>query len=205
MPPYPIMLQLSGKQAVVIGGGAVALRKVIHLLEANAKVTVVSPALDPKLYTYYQVGKIHWIKREFQPLDLANAFIVIAATNQKEVNQRVSKCVSEGQLLNVVDQQDLGNFHVPAKLSRGDLTITVSTNGTSPYLAKTIRNEIGKMYGQSMEEYLDFLSRARQTVKDHVTDIEQRKKLLKEITHKDYRNSAEKQKDFLEKVSESNE
>ncbi|GIN70188.1 NAD(P)-binding protein [Bacillus sp. J14TS2] len=205
MGSYPITLQLSGKQAVVIGGGSVALRKVMDLLEADASVTVVSPSLDPTLYTYYETQKIKWIKRGFLPSDLIDAFIVIAATDQSEVNQKVSMSVSNQQLLNVVDQQEAGNFHVPAKLSRGELVITVSTNGASPYLSKTIRDEIGEIYDQSMKDYLQFLSLARRIVKEHVTEIDLRRQLLKEITHKDYRNSAEKQKVFLERVSDSNE
>lgn len=205
MASYPIMLQLSGKHAVVIGGGSVALRKVIDLLEANASVTVVSPSLHPNLYPYYEGENIQWIKREFIPSDIDNAFLVIAATNQRLVNQKVSMSVTDGQLLNVVDQQEDGNFHIPAKLSRGDLIITVSTNGASPYLSKTIRNEIGEIYDQSMEGYLKFLSQARRIVKKHVKDMRRRKALLKEITHKDYRNSTEKQKVFLERMSDSNE
>ena len=72
-------------------------------------------------------------------------------------------------------------------------------------LSKTIRNEIGEIYDQSMEGYLKFLSQARRIVKKHVKDMRRRKALLKEITHKDYRNSTEKQKVFLERMSDSNE
>ncbi|MCJ7841197.1 NAD(P)-binding protein [Lederbergia sp. NSJ-179] len=199
------MLNLTGKKVVVIGGGSVAHRKIIELLQAGAIVTVVSPHLHPKLDPYYRCQKFQWRKKKFEPVDIEDAMMVIAATNQKKVNERVCQAASSWQLLNVVDQSELGNFHVPAKLSRGKLTIAVSTNGASPILAQTIRNEISEFYHDSFEEYLHFLSLARKHIKKHVSDIVERKRLLKELTEKDYRESVEKQKDFLERVVHSNE
>ncbi|MFB4475870.1 NAD(P)-dependent oxidoreductase, partial [Oceanobacillus caeni] len=121
-----------------------------------------------------------------------------AATNSREVNAFVASSAGNHQLVNVVDNQELGNFQVPAKLSRGKLTISVATEGASPGLSKVICNELGEIYDDSYEQYLSFLAVAREKVKHSNMSKKTKTKLLKTITNEEYRKSKDKQRAFLE-------
>lgn len=143
MKAYPIILDIVAKEVLVIGGGRIATRKTLDLLTAGARVTVISPDLHPTLAELEAKHRLAWINKRFEPSDVQlSAFIVIAATNCKACNELVARSAYSHQLVNVVDDAQLGTFHVPAKLTRGKLTITVSTGGSSPALAKQVRDEL---------------------------------------------------------------
>ena len=145
---YPINIDVSGKRALVVGGGAVAERKVRVLLEFGAKVIVVAPEITPDLQQLKDAGKIVWEPRFWRPEDLDGICLVFAATNDRNVNQEIFKeASSRGVLLNCVDQPDLCNFIVPAIVRRGYLVISVSTSGHSPALAAWIRGKIEEEFG----------------------------------------------------------
>jgi siroheme synthase-like protein len=148
---YPVYLDIGGKRCVVVGGGEVALRKVGVLLEHGAEVNVVSPELCTGLRRLVEDGNATATLREFRRGDLDGAFVVVAATNDSGANEQVAKEASElGLLINVVDVPGLSNFIVPSYLRRGDVTVAVSTGGKSPALARRIRTELEKAFG---EEY----------------------------------------------------
>lgn len=176
---YPAMLNLSGKRAVVIGGGAVAARKILTLLEANAEVTVISPNLHESIMEVFAEKRIIWRQKRFEPNDLQDFFLIIAATDQAMVNVQVYESANHHQLINLVDRPDLSNFIVPASLRRGPLTISVSTSGVSPGLARKIKQELAEEYDEVYEEYLLFLEQSRQRVLEEVGDIKQRRHILK--------------------------
>ncbi|MEW6679701.1 MAG: bifunctional precorrin-2 dehydrogenase/sirohydrochlorin ferrochelatase [bacterium] len=137
---YPIFLDIEGKRCVVVGGGKVAKRKIERLLEARADVVVISPDLDESLKE-----RVLWIKREYKNGDLEGAFIAIAATNDKQINQMVyNEAEKMGILINVVDKPKLCRFIVPSLIQRDDVTIAISTEGKDPSLAKEIRIKIEK-------------------------------------------------------------
>jgi len=169
------------KLAVVIGGGKVAARKVQALLDANAKITVVSPQMIETLHDLVRKGKIQWRKKYFHPADLNGAFIVIAATNDHETNREIVSCCHSHQLVNVVSNPELGNFHVPAVLRRGKLTIAVSTQGAAPMLAKKIRDELGQMYDDTYADYVDQLEKKRKHIIRTVSDPLERQAELEKI------------------------
>ncbi len=173
------MLNLSGKRAVVIGGGAVAARKILTLLEANAEVTVISPNLHESIMEVFAEKRIIWRQKRFEPNDLQDFFLIIAATDQAMVNVQVYESANHHQLINLVDRPDLSNFIVPASLRRGPLTISVSTSGVSPGLARKIKQELAEEYDEVYEEYLLFLEQSRQRVLEEVGDIKQRRHILK--------------------------
>lgn len=132
---YPIFLDIEGKKCVVIGGGNVAKRKIKGLLRAKANVVVISPDLDNELK-----NRVLWIGREYKDGDLEDAFIAIAATNNKEVNQMVyNEAEMKGILVNIVDNPDLCRFIVPSIIKRDDFTIAISSGGKDPSLSKKIR------------------------------------------------------------------
>lgn len=197
MEAYPIMLNIRGKATVVIGGGVIAYKRINNLLKAGAKVTVISPDVHANIKALYIENKISWFQKKFQQQDIKSAFIVIAATNNKMINEKVAATASYHQLINVVDNPELSNFHVPAKLSRGDLTITVATNGASPILAREIRNELGELFDDSYVDYVAFLKKAREKVQKHIIDKTERRELLEQVMDLKYKELIQEQLAFL--------
>ncbi len=122
---YPAFLNLEDKKTVVVGGGKVAERKILGLLNAQAEVTVVSPVITKRLEQEEQKGRIRHICRKYRKGDLKNAFLVIAATDSEDINEKVSR--DAPCLVNVVDTPKFCNFIVPSILQRGPLTIAIST------------------------------------------------------------------------------
>lgn len=145
---YPIFLNIRGKRCVVVGGGAVALRKVKALLEHEASVEVISPELCPELSQLAKSRAIQVLQRNYNGGDLQGAFIAIAATDDGEINNKVAEeARAKGVLVNVVDDSEHSDFIVPSQLRRGDITIAVSTAGKSPALARKIRTRLEKDFG----------------------------------------------------------
>lgn len=162
---YPAFLNLKGLPCLVVGGGKVAERKAKSLLSCAAVVKVVSPRLTPALQELAAGGQIEYLPREFRPSDLEGVFLVIAATDSKEVNREVAReARSRNLLVNVVNDPQSGNFYVPAAVRRGPLQIAVSTSGRSPLLARRIRErlegEFGPAYG-CLAEFLGEIRRVR--------------------------------------------
>lgn len=147
-PYYPVCLSLSGRKCLVVGGGAVARRKVEALLVHDAEVHVISPELCPELKQMAATGSVQALLREYRDGDLKGVFVVIAATDDAKINNQVAEeAEMRGVLVNVVDDAVRSNFIVPSYLRRGDITIAVSTSGRSPALARKIRSQLEKDFG----------------------------------------------------------
>jgi precorrin-2 dehydrogenase/sirohydrochlorin ferrochelatase len=145
---YPVALDLNGKSVLVVGGGNVAERKVESLLAYNALIHIISRDLTYKLQSLVESGKIHRIDESFTEKHLEGILMVVAATDNKELNHRVSECaVKKGLLINAVDQPADCNFFFPSVVKKGDLSIAISTSGKSPALAKRIREELEIQFG----------------------------------------------------------
>lgn len=179
MNEYPAMLRLKGKKAIVVGGGQVAERKIKSLLEAEAVVTVISPKVTPQINAWSKSGSIIWIEREFQSKDdVQSASLIIAATNDREVNKRVLHAASPMQLINIVDNPEESSFIVPSSFKQGRLTIAISTSGASPALAGKMRRELARQYDESYGAYIDFLADCRKIVKKEVPNQEDRQRIF---------------------------
>lgn len=176
---YPAFINLREKQCVVVGGGKVAERKVLALIRSGAEVKVISPAITGILEKYKQEGRIRHIKRNYKKGDLKDAFLVIAATSDKMLNKRVSD--EAPFLVNVVDMPEIANFIVPSVVSRGALTIAISTSGKSPAAARAIRKEIELQYGSDFSLFLDFLGDVRKNAMKKISDKKTRERFLKDI------------------------
>ena len=174
---YPVFLNLNGKKAVVVGGGRVAERKVLSLLSAGADITVISPSLTGRLKRALSGGRIRHLARVYRKNDLKGAFLVIAATDSPETNRRVS--VDAPSLVNVVDVPAECNFITPSVVRRGPLLLAISTSGTSPALAKTLREELQKSYGPELSEYLKFLKGIRTKAMTAIPQKDKREDFLK--------------------------
>lgn len=136
----PIFMNIKDQPCLVVGGGDVASRKVFLLLRAEGDVTVVSPELANELHHWQQAGDIKHIQRGFEPADIDGKQIVIAATDNEEVNQQVSSlCKARGIPVNVVDNPKLCGFIMPSIIDRSPVQIAISTGGASPVLARLLR------------------------------------------------------------------
>ncbi len=183
---YPAYLDLRDHPCLVVGGGPVAERKALSLLEAGADVTVVSPDLTSKLKELSRSGKISHRKKMFDEQDLSGAFIVIAATDSPEVNSQVARaCKSRHVLVNVASPPDESSFIVPSVVERGELLIAVSTSGASPALSKKIRQELESRYGPEFVLFLRAFAAARSRILAEVADEHRRKMIFEAIVDSD--------------------
>ncbi len=170
---YPVFLNVKGKKCVVVGGGQVALRKVRVMLEHGADVEVISPDLCPELAKLSASGAIHALGRDYQAGDLKNAFVAIAATDNSEINRRVvAEARRKSMLVNVVDDAKNSDFIVPSYLRRGEITIAVSTGGTSPALARKIRSKLEKELGDEYALLVGLIGEVRAEVRQQKIEID---------------------------------
>lgn len=191
---YPAMLQLVGKRAVVVGGGKIATRKVKALLKAEANVMVVSPTVTEELHQLVNHHRIEWREKMFESTDIRDAFIVIAATNNRNVNEFVFESTNDYQLINVVDDQAKSNFIVPAVFQRGKLIMSISTSGVYPGLAKQIKNELTEHFDDRYEGYLSFLESCRKEVLQNIDDESEKQRILKELLKPHYLQLSDEQR-----------
>ncbi len=160
---YPIMLNVRGRKALVLGGDRIAAEKASALQASGAHVTVMHPQFCPELREMHEQGHISLHYKSYAPGDLAGAFVVIAATNDQALIEALAQEAQErGQLLNIVDVPAYCNFIIPSILRRDQLTIAVSTEGASPSLAKRIRQRLEGLFPPAYGAYLRLAAVARQ-------------------------------------------
>jgi len=182
MAKYPIFLELAGRRVVVIGAGAVAVRKAQSLLAAGARVVVVAESIDDMLTIQYQGTGAELIKSKYSKDYLAGAVLVIAATNKTELNRRIYKDCQQLEILcNVVDQPQLCDFFIPAVVKRGDLQIAVGTEGDCPAYAGHIRKKLEQTFTDKHGRFLDELKTLRERIIKDVPDAGRRKALLGQL------------------------
>ena len=156
-PYYPVFLDLNARSCVVIGGGPIAEGKIQMLLECGANITMISPTVTSKIKNLAKTGTIQLEEREYREGDLSQAYLVIAATDDNNVNQIIAReAERHNLLLNVADVTHLCNFIAPAVVRRGDVTVAISTSGTSPALARKLREEIEGCSLRCTQPFLDY-------------------------------------------------
>ena len=165
MKTYPLFALIEDRPCLVVGGGAVGERKVLDLMAAGARVTVVSRELTPDLATLAAQGKIRFIQGDFAASHLDGMTLVVGATDDQEVNRQVSAAAqARGLFVNIVDAPELCTFIVPAQVRRGPLTLAISTGGASPALARKVREELEQQFGPDYGRYLRVLQAVREQV-----------------------------------------
>ncbi|MDP9276802.1 MAG: bifunctional precorrin-2 dehydrogenase/sirohydrochlorin ferrochelatase [Actinomycetota bacterium] len=186
-PLYIACLKLKGRRAVVVGGGDIGLEKVEGLLLCDADVTLIAPDALPALQEYAAEGSISWERREYAgAVDLEGVFLAIAATNESEVNIRVSEdAEARSMLVNVVDVPPLCNFILPAIVRSGPLAIAISTAGASPALAKRMKREIAEAFGEPYARLAVMLNDARGWAKATLPTYQDRKEFFEGIVNGD--------------------
>ena len=140
---YPVFLDIAGKPVIVIGGGSIAHQKVVGLLKAGADVTVVSPQLNEEMASLAMAGRFNHIERDYEPGNLEGYVLAFVATDDRSVNATVAAEGKERRVwVNAVDDPPYCDFIMPGIAQQGDLIVAVSTSGTSPAMARKMREEI---------------------------------------------------------------
>ena len=175
---YMACLNLDGRRCLVVGGGAVGLEKASGLAVCGARVTVVSP----DLHEGFAELDVEWIKRRYQRWDLRGCFLVIAATSDPKVNEKVHRDAElRGMLCNVADVPELCNFILPAVHREGPIAVAVSTGGASPALAKRLRSQIAQLIRPEHAELAEELRAMRPAVKERFATYEERRDYFEQV------------------------
>jgi len=157
---FPVVLRIEGRLCLVVGAGEVARRKVQKLLAAGARVRVIAPQIHPEILANVC---IEVCSRPFSPDDIHGAFLVFAASNDHAVNAQVAACAErEGKLVNIADDPQRSNFHLPAILQRGLLTVAVSSAGASPAFAAQLRDRLAAELGPEWQSFCALAAALRQ-------------------------------------------
>ena len=179
---YPVYLDLQNRPALVVGGGAVAQRKAESLLEAGARVTIVSPEATEALLEHSKAGRIVLHRRRFDLSDLDGVFIVISATDDSTVQAEVAAAAKARNIpVNTVDIPELCTFIVPAVVRRGGVTVAISTGGRSPSLAAALRTQIDRVLTDEVARTADLLGAIRGEVHERFKSVDQRKRVFERI------------------------
>ena len=185
MSKYPIYLELQDKQAVVVGAGSVAARKAKTLVATGANVKVVARTFEPAFQELCEGLPLEMVQDDYSKEHLHDAFLVIAATNDNDLNTQIFEdCQELKALCNVVDVPPLCNFYVPAVIQRGDLQIAISTNGKCPAYAGHLRRKFQELISDDHGRFLDALDWARQAVIKNILP-QKRKALLSKLADDD--------------------
>ncbi|MCE7914284.1 MAG: uroporphyrinogen-III C-methyltransferase [Nitrosomonas sp. PRO4] len=172
----PIFLNIRGKACLVVGGGEVATRKSMLLLQAGAQVSVVSPELDPALRDYLTQCKIVYYEENFQPKHLQDMSLVIAATSNRIINQQISTAAQQRQIpVNVVDDLELCTFIMPAIVDRSPLIIAISSGGYSPVLTRLLRAQLETIIPAAYARLATIAGKFRQRVIQHFSQPQSRR------------------------------
>jgi siroheme synthase-like protein len=182
---FPLFLKLEGKRCLVVGAGLIGLEKVESLLRCGASIRVVAPLAVARVQELSSEGKIEWLGRRYEPADVTGCDLVIAATNDRQVNQAVFEEASRRSILcNTADDPPLCDFFFASIVQRGDLQIAISTAGQSPALAQRLRREIDAQLPADLGPWLDQLGQLRREVLDAMPAGVERKELLHELAHR---------------------
>lgn len=173
---YPLCINLENRKCLVVGAGSIALRKIHDLLAAKADITVVSRAAHPGVLELAESGAIKLITRPYQKEDLhQDVYLVVAATNDEKLHHKIYKEAEKRHMLcNTVDDINYCNFIVPSIIMRGDLTIGISTNGKTPFLARAISLYLEDLMGPEWSEIVEFGKILRKRNKEGQVSREER-------------------------------
>lgn len=174
---FPLFADLQGRPVLVVGGGAVAARKTRALLQAGAQVTVGAPAFQNDVRELALDGQVVLIEGEFDPAWLADKWLVVAATDDRQVNAAVSEAAGARRILaNVVDDPELSSFQVPSIVDRAPLVVAISSGGAAPVLARRLRERIESLFDHSLGDLARLAQRYRQDIRRQFADMGARRR-----------------------------
>jgi siroheme synthase-like protein len=185
-PLLPVFVKLEGRACLVVGGGTIGLQKVKSLLECGANVTVVAPDAVAEILDLDEQGKITWRRRSYVAADIPGQQLVIAATNDPDVNHTAySDAVAAGVLANAVDDPPFCDFYFGSVVRRGPLQIGISTAGESPALAQRLRQQLEALLDKGTGPWLERLGALRRGVLKTHPAGEERNRLLRTLAKRD--------------------
>ncbi|OCL26149.1 hypothetical protein U472_09030 [Orenia metallireducens] len=204
MNSYPINLNLSGKSVLIVGGGKVAYRKVKRLLDAKAKITLVSLTVIDKLKQLLLDNNIKYYQREFKEGDLLDIFLAFALTDNRRINSLIASLAKKNNILvNVADSLEESTFTLPSLIEQGDLLLTVATGGNLPALSKRIREELENSFGEEYKQFLELMKILRPLIIGNVDDKKQRRRIFRDLADLELIGLlAEDKNQFLEELSD---
>jgi uroporphyrin-III C-methyltransferase/precorrin-2 dehydrogenase/sirohydrochlorin ferrochelatase len=177
---FPLFADLEGRRVLVVGGGEVAERKIRLLVATGARVDVVAREVEEGILA--QGERVHWTAREFDPAQIEGAALVVAATDDAELNARVSAAARERNVFaNVVDDAARSSFIVPAIVDRSPLVIAISTAGVAPVLARLVRERIEATFDESWGRLAVLLQRWRGRIRQAVPDVATRRRFYEGV------------------------
>ncbi len=172
----PIFVNIQNKKCLVVGAGKIAARKIDLLLQARADLHVVATEISHECAVFRDDGKIHYSQREFKEQDLDQVNLVIAATNNATLNKEISQLAKNRQIpVNVVDAPDLCSFIMPSIIDRSPVQIAISTGGSSPVLARTLRTKLETCIPAAYGKLGKLLESFRDKVKARFDNVDQRR------------------------------
>ncbi len=181
---YPVNLDVKNKVCLVVGGGRVGARKAATLLECGAVTRVISPRFSPDFAALEEQGA-DLIKKGYSSEDLSGVFLVIGATDNRDLNSRISDDAREKNILcNIVDQAEKSSFILPSTVRRGDLVIAISTAGKSPALAKVLRERLEKEFGPEYEQFLWLMGEIRRRLLAEAHDPDRHREIFRGLIEK---------------------
>jgi uroporphyrin-III C-methyltransferase/precorrin-2 dehydrogenase/sirohydrochlorin ferrochelatase len=182
MESFPLFLKLQDRPCLVVGGGTVAFRKTQRLLAAGAKVLLVAPELESSIMKLKQENLIHHLEQKYDESCLNNIELVIAATNDMQLNSEIAEhAKAKHILINVVDNPELGSFIMPSVIDRSPVIIAISTGGASPVLARLLRARLETLIPSSYGKLASLIARFRDKVKQRFPDIKQRRRFWEHV------------------------
>lgn len=178
----PIFCRLDNKPVLLVGGGEVAERKARLLLDAGAQLTVVAPELDPELAELAANGSIEWLDAEFAPAHLTGKWLVVAATDRREVNALVYQSANQARIFaNVVDDPKRSSFIMPSIIDRSPLMVAISSGGKAPVLARLLREKLEAMLPQHLGAVAAFAGSLRDRVKTRFASMGERRRFWERL------------------------
>ncbi|MFM4703906.1 siroheme synthase CysG [Aeromonas bivalvium] len=178
----PIFCRLDNKPVLLVGGGEVAARKARLLLEAGARLTLVSPTLDPELAELAANGSIEWLAAEFAPAHLTGKWLVVAATDRREVNALVYQSANQARIFaNVVDDPKRSSFIMPSIIDRSPLMVAISSGGKAPVLARLLREKLEALLPQHLGAVATFAGSLRERVKARFATMGERRRFWERL------------------------
>jgi uroporphyrin-III C-methyltransferase/precorrin-2 dehydrogenase/sirohydrochlorin ferrochelatase len=179
---FPVFFDLAGQKVLIVGGGEVALRKISLLERTGALITVVAPQVAPELMKRAAAGKLKLAIREFVPEDLDGARLVIVATSRRAVNRWIAKLSESRNVpVNVVDDREASRFIVPAIIDRDPVLVAVSTGGTSPVLARRLRERLEALIPKRIGELASWLKTLRGATRLRLRDTDERRRFFEAV------------------------
>ena len=181
-PLFPLFADLRGRRVLVVGGGAVARRKLEPLLAAGARVVVGAPWLEPAVMELFAQGRIEHLAGAFESVWLEGAWLVVAATDDGEVNRTVAEAAQARRIwANVVDDLELSTYQSPARIERGPLQIAISSGGGAPMLARHLREKLETDLDESLAGLATLLLRERSRIRARHPRLAERRRFFETL------------------------